>query len=65
MRIPLNKSASQQRADKLEERMAVIEHGLLFELEGVLTDRELEDWDLKALRSRLATLHQVAKEALR
>lgn len=65
MRIPLNKSQAQSRIDKLEERMAVIEHGLLFELEGVLTDRELEQWDLKALRSRLATLHQVAKEALR
>lgn len=65
MRIPLNKSAAQRRIDNLENRMDVIEHGLLFEIEGVLTDRELETWDLKALRSRLASLHSVAKEALR
>jgi hypothetical protein len=61
MRIFMDKS----KTDKLEERLAVIEHGLLFEIEAVLTDRELELWDLKALRSRLATLHSVAKEGLR
>ena len=65
MRLPVSKSAAQQRIDDLENRMDVIEHGLLFEIEDVLTDRELETWDLKALRSRLATLHKVAKEALR
>ena len=50
MRIPLNKSAAQTRIDNLEERMAVIEHGLLFELEGVLTDRELEEWLVRSCR---------------
>jgi hypothetical protein len=59
-RIPLPKT----KTDKLEERLSVIEHGLLFEIEDVLTDRELELWDLRALRSRLATLHKVAKEGL-
>lgn len=64
MRIPLSRSAAQTRIDSLEERMEVIEHGLLFEIDNVLTDRELELWDLQALRSRLATLHSVAKKAL-
>lgn len=65
MKFSVPRTAQQMRIDSLEERMAVIEHGLLFEIEGVLTDRELEEWDLKALRSRLATLHSVAKEGLR
>lgn len=64
MRLPV-RSVAQQRIDSLEDRMAVIEHSLLFEIEAVLTDRELDTWDLKALRSRLATLHSIAKEALR
>ena len=56
MRIPMNKSAAQSRIDKLEERLDVIEHGLLFEIEGVDEATAREAFRLAGAKLSVATM---------